>query len=108
MKMIFFRESSDYFGCLETELDFPLFGCRISALLRRSGEVYGRRCAEYLDSLPEELLDTLYNATLAYLIDLLDEHEGEFDLPVGCVLDEDTDPAEVNVKALLKINFLKL
>lgn len=95
MKDVFFRPSANFFGSMEAELDLKLFGTRVRTIARRCGEVYGRRCAAYLDDLPEKLLDTLQRATLAYLIDLLDEHEGEFELPTGLILDEDTDPAEV-------------
>ncbi len=90
-----FRESRDYFGSLEGAVSCRLFKYEIPAVAKKCGEGYARRAADFVANLPESIADTLIKATLAYLIDLLDEHEGEFELPVGFYLDEDSKASDI-------------
>lgn len=90
-----FNESSNFYGSLEGRIRSELFGCEIWAVAKKCGEGYARRCTAHLDSMPDELLETLQEATLAYLIDLLDEHEGEYELPAHFFLDEESSADEV-------------
>ncbi len=88
-------ESTNYFGSLEGVIKSHFFGCNINAVAKKCGESYARKCAEYLDALPAELLDTLQRASKAYLIDLMYEHEDEYELPEDFSFDEDSPAADI-------------
>lgn len=97
-KTLFFRESQDYFGCMEGVVNSPLFHKDIPTLAKKCEEVYIRRCIQYFESFHNEsraVLEQLLRATKAYLIDLLEEYEDEFDLGEGFTFDEDSDLNEV-------------
>ncbi len=95
MKDVFFKPSKDFYGSMEAEIHWSLFNRDVWAIGRKCGEVYARRCTQHIENLPEEMIAKLQEATLLYLIDFLDEHEDELELPTGLILDEETDPAEI-------------
>lgn len=97
------KESEDFFGQLEGRVKFPLFDREIRFHVRGSDPVYALRCAEYIetvtaDNLAEQTaLYTCLEALAEYVADMLDEHNGEFELG-GLVFDENS-----TVVDLLKI-----
>lgn len=96
MREIFFKESKDYYDSLEAVIPSELFGGRmVQAVAKKCGELYARRCRQHFDNMPADLLDKLQRATAAYIIDLIEEHEDEFDLPAHFIFDEETPTEEV-------------
>lgn len=80
------KENTDYFGRLEGEVNFPLFGCRMRFHVKGNDPVYALRCAEYFELITAENLKehtALYaclEALVGYVAEMLDEHIGEFEL----------------------------
>ncbi|MBD5129379.1 MAG: hypothetical protein HDT43_05595 [Ruminococcaceae bacterium] len=87
-------ESRSYFGCLDGELDSPLFG-ETEFLAKGCDETYARRCAEYFEGITADnleeypVLNALFKALGEYVIDFLDERGDEFELG-GFEYDEDS------------------
>ncbi len=80
------KESSDYFGWLEGEVNLPLFGCGIRFRVKGNDNIYALRCADHLEGITAENLKehtalyTCFEALVEYVADMLDEHSGEFEL----------------------------
>lgn len=97
------RESSGYFGRLEGEVNFPLFGCRMLFNIKTPDTIYASRCAEYFENITADNLKehtALYaclEALVRYVSDLLEERGGEFELG-DAFIDENS-----SVEDLLKI-----
>lgn len=97
------RESSGYFGRLEGEVNFPLFGCRMIFHIKTPDAIYAGRCAEYFENITADNLKehtALYaclEALVQYVSDLLEERGGEFELG-DAFIDENS-----SVDDLLKI-----
>lgn len=60
---------------VEGKMYWKLFDREIEVLINDADEDYAQRCADYLDNLPEELLDRLRRATLLYAQDFYEMTE---------------------------------
>lgn len=73
-------ESADFFNTIEGRLFSSRFNCEIMLYGKRVGEYYLKKCAEYFENLPDDIFSALLEASAAYLNDLLEEHDGEYDV----------------------------
>lgn len=80
------KESTDYFGWIEGNVNLQLFGCRMRFHVKSADVIYARRCAEYFEAITADNLKehpalyTCLEALAGYVSDMLDEHGGEFEL----------------------------
>ncbi len=70
---------SGYYNAVGGVLHSARYRCDTELFGKKVGEGYVKRCAEYFEALPENILSALKAASAEYLNDFLEENEGDLD-----------------------------